>query len=314
MTPAQRGESRFAIIASIVANVAIAITKFVVAAIARSTAMLAEGVHSLSNCFDGALLLLGQYRAKRPPDESHPFGYGREVYFWSLIVAIVFFALGAGVAIYEGILHVLSPEPLGNPKWSYIVLGASAIFDGSSFVIGFHQFRREAHGRSSWTTVRRSKNPALFSVVLEDTADLTGLTLAFLGIFLGHTLGLPWLDGVASIAIGLVIAAVAVVMLIETHGLLIGEPARSELMTSVRERAAREPGVERVAGSSSLHIGPEEIVVVLDLVFAADAGAVDVMRGAAAIREDLRREHPDVSRVLFEPVAVEATGSAQRPR
>ena len=311
MTPSQRGESRFAIIASIAANVAIAITKFVVAVVANSTAMLAEGVHSLSNCFDGGLLLLGQSRARKPPDEAHPFGHGREVYFWSLIVAIVFFALGAGVAIYEGVEHVLAPEPLGNPKWSYIVLAASAVFDGGSFVVGFRQFRREAHGRSSWTTVRRSKNPALFSVVLEDTADLIGLAFAFLGIFLGHALGIPWLDGAASIAIGLVIGAVAVVMLIETHGLLIGEPARSELMSAVRERAAREPGVERVAGLSSLHIGPNEIVVVLDLVFAPEAGAADVMRGAAAIRADLRRDHPDVARVLFEPVS--DPHSAQNP-
>jgi cation diffusion facilitator family transporter len=304
VTPAKRGESRLAIIASIVANVAIAITKLVVAWIAHSTAMLAEGVHSLSNCFDGGLLLLGQHRARKPPDEAHPFGHGREVYFWSLIVAIVFFALGAGVAIYEGVRHVLNPDPLGDPKWSYIVLGASAVFDGGSFVIGFRQFRREARGRSSWMLVRRSKNPALFSVVLEDTADLIGLALAFLGIFLGHALRMPRLDGAASIAIGLVIGAIALVLLVETHGLLIGEPARADLMAAVRERAAREPGVARVAGSSSLHIGPNEIVVVLDLVFVPGAGAADVMRGAAAIREDLRREHPDVSRVLFEPVRV----------
>ena len=310
MNRSSGGESRLAIVASIAANVAIAITKFIVAWVAHSTAMLAEGVHSLSNCFDGGLLLVGQYRARKPPDESHPFGHGREVYFWSLIVAIVFFALGAGVAIYEGVRHVLAPEPLGDPTWSYIVLGASAVFDGASFVVGFRQFRREANGRSSWTMVRRSKNPALFSVVLEDTADLIGLALAFIGIFLGHRLGLLWLDGAASIAIGLVIGAVAVVMLIETHGLIIGEPARPELMAAVRDRAAREQGVERVAGSSSLHIGPDEIVVVLDLVFAPEAAAVDVMRGAAAIREDLRREHPDVSRVLFEPVSLD---SAQNP-
>jgi len=304
VTPAKRGDSRLAIIASIVANVAIAITKLVVAWIANSTAMLAEGVHSLSNCFDGGLLLLGQHRAQKPPDEAHPFGHGREVYFWSLIVAIVFFALGAGVAIYEGVQHVLNPEPLGDPKWSYIVLGASAVFDGGSFVIGFRQFRREARGRSSWTMVRRSKNPALFSVVLEDTADLIGLALAFLGIFFGHALGMPRLDGAASIAIGLVIGTIALVLLVETHGLLIGEPAGADLMAAVRERAAREPGVACVAGSSSLHIGPNEIVVVLDLVFVPGAGAADVMRGAAAIGEDLRREHPDVSRVLFEPVRV----------
>jgi cation diffusion facilitator family transporter len=299
----QRGESRRAIIASIAANVAIAITKFIVAAVARSTAMLAEGVHSLANCFDGALLLLGQSRARKPPDDDHPFGYGREEYFWSLIVAIVFFALGAGVAIYEGVRHELYPQPAGDPKWSYIVLAASALFDGASFVVGLKQFRREARGRGYWATVRHSKNPSLFSVVLEDTADLTGLALAFLGIFLGHALGLPWLDGAASIAIGLVIAAVAIVRLVETHGLIIGERASPELMAAVRARAEQEPGVRRVAGISSLHVGPSEIVVVLELEFIPEATAADVHRGVAAISTDLRREHADVSRVLFEAVA-----------
>src|SRR5690349_1460454 len=165
--------------------------------------MLAEGVHSLANCFDGSLLLLGEYRSRRPPDEEHPFGYGRELYFWSFVVAVVFFALGAGLTLYEGVRHVIHPPELGPATWSYVVLGGSALFDGASFVIGFKQFRRDAKGRGYWRTVRESKNPTLISVVLEDTADLLGLACAFVGVFLSHKLHMPALDGFASIAIGL---------------------------------------------------------------------------------------------------------------
>ncbi|HEY6828292.1 MAG TPA: cation transporter, partial [Gemmatimonadaceae bacterium] len=156
-------DSKVAVVASIIANVAIAITKIAVALATSSTAMLAEGVHSIINCFDGTLLLIGDSRAKQPPDASHPFGYGREVFFWSLIVAVLFFALGGGFSIYEGIRRTVAPRPLGDPKWSYIVLGIAALFDGTSFVIGLRTFRAHAGGRAIWRAVRESKNPALFS-------------------------------------------------------------------------------------------------------------------------------------------------------
>src|SRR5690349_11568777 len=183
--------------------------------------MLAEGVHSLANCFDGSLLLLGEYRSRRPPDEVHPFGYGRELYFWSFVVAVVFFALGAGLTLYEGIEHVMHPPTLGPARWSYVVLAAAALFDGASFLIGFKQFRKHARGRGYWRTIRESKNPTLISVVLEDTADMLGLVCAFLGVFLSHRLNMPALDGVASILIGIILAGLAYVLLVETHGLLI---------------------------------------------------------------------------------------------
>jgi cation diffusion facilitator family transporter len=298
-------ESRVAIYASIAANVAITITKFIVAATAHSTAMLAEAVHSLVNCFDGALLLFGQARSRREPDAAHPFGHGRELYFWSLIVAILFFALGAGVNVYEGVRHVIHPSPLGDPTWSYVVLAVAAVFDGASFVVGLRQFRRQMNGAGFWRAVRRSKNPALFSVVLEDIADLTGLALAFAGVYLSHRLQLPAMDGVASIAIGAVLGAVATVLLVETHGLLVGEAANPALVDAIYALALKEAGVCAATRPASMHVGPNEIVIALDVRFDDALSANDVARSADRLDARIRAEHPSVRRVFLRPSPVE---------
>jgi cation diffusion facilitator family transporter len=295
-------ESRTAIYASIIANIAIALTKLTVGAIARSTAMLAEGVHSLVNCFDGGLLLLGQRRARRAADDAHPFGYGREVYFWSLMVAILFFALGAGFTIYEGIRHVLRPEALGDPTWSYVVLAASAVFDGASFVVGFRQFRRNMRAPGYWRAVRRSKDPTLFSVVLEDVADLSGLAIAFAGVFASHHFEMPVLDGVASIAIGLVLGAVATILLVETHGLLVGESASPDLVDRIRREVLEHDDVRAAARPTSLHVGPQQIVVALEVEFESRLTAREVAESAAALDEELRARNPAISRVFVQPI------------
>lgn len=293
-------DSRTAMIASIVANVAITITKFLVAFVSGSAAMFAEAVHSLVNCFDGTLLLLGAWRARRPPDELHPFGYGRELYFWNLIVAIIFFALGSGFTVYEGVRRALTPEPLGNPMWSYVVLAAAALFDGTSFVIGFRSFRRQARGYGYWTTIRQSKNPALFSVVLEDTADLIGLSLAAVGIFLSHALNMPRIDGVASIGIGLVLGAIATVLLIETHGLLIGESATPELILAVRAIAQDDGAVERVEQMLTVQLGPTDVVVALRIVLHDGLEPPEIIATTARIEDRIKRDQTDVKRVFVE--------------
>jgi cation diffusion facilitator family transporter len=306
-------ESRKVIYASLAANVAIAITKFIVGAIAHSTAMLAEGVHSLVNCFDGALLLLGQRRSRRPPDEAHPFGYGREVYFWSLIVAILFFALGSGVTIYEGVRHVLTPGPLGDPTWSYVVIVFSALFDGASFVVGIRQFRRHMRGPGYWRAVHRSKDPSLFSVVLEDVADLIGLAIAFLGVFLSHYLNMPILDGVASIAIGLVLGAIATILLIETHGLLVGEAANPELIEAIHRTVLEEDGVRAASRPASLHVGPQNIVVALNVEFEHARTADQVAESAASLDERLRARYPAIQRVFVQPTPHVSGGKGETP-
>jgi cation diffusion facilitator family transporter len=293
-----REQTRGAVIASIAANVAIAAVKFVVAAITRSTAMLAEAVHSLANCFDGSLLLFGEHRARRAADAVHPFGYGRELYFWSFVVAVVFFTLGAGFTVYEGVRHVLHPEPLGDPTWSYVVLGAAALFDGASFVVGFRAFRRHTRGRGFWRTVRESKNPSLFSVVLEDTADLLGLTLAFAGVYLSHALNEPALDGVASIAIGGVLGALAVVLLVETHGLLIGEAARPELIAAVRALVGSDDLVARAEPPLTVHTGPDEVVLVVRVVLRPELRAGEAATRIGVLERRLRTEHPELRRIF----------------
>lgn len=296
-------ESRGPIIASIAANVAIAITKFIVAGLSRSTAMLAEAVHSLVNCFDGILLLFGQHRSRRPPDAGHPFGHGREQYFWALIVAVLFFALGSGFSIYEGIARTADPEPLRDPTWNYIVIAVAALFDGTSFVIAFRQFQRHAHGRSFWKTIRQSKDPALFSVVLEDTADLVGLAIAFIAIYLAHRLGDPVIDGIGSIAIGLVLGAVAIVLLIETHSLLIGEAAGPRLVQGVRRILQEAPEVVSAEDPDTVQLGPDDVVVALRVRFADGTSAEhagDVMR---RLEKQIKLEHPEVKRVMLEPPA-----------
>ena len=284
---------------------AIAITKLVVAGVTNSTAMLAEGVHSLANCFDGTLLLLGEHRSRRAADEAHPFGYGRELYFWSFVVAVVFFALGAGLTLYEGIRHVIRPPTLGPARWSYVVLGASFLFDGASFIVGFRQFRRDAKGRSYWRTVRESKNPTLISVVLEDTADMLGLACAFLGIFLSHKLNMPQLDGVASIGIGMLLAALAIVLLVETHGLLIGEAARPELVREVCETAERIPGVRRAHRTLTIHTSPDEVVLVLQLDLEPNLSVEEATRLTRGLERQLNSEHPELERIFF-AVAVDS--------
>jgi cation diffusion facilitator family transporter len=296
----QTGESRFVVIASIAANIGVAGTKFLVAAITGSVAMMAEGAHSLANCFDGGLLLLGENRARRPPNELHPFGYGRELYFWSFIVAVVFFTLGSGFALYEGIRHVLHPAPLRSPGWNYVVLAASAFFDGASFVVGFRVLRRQADGRGYWTTIRESKNPTLFSTVLEDAADIIGLTCAFVGVYASHMLGMPALDGVASIAIGVLLGALAIVLLVKTHGLLIGESASPELIDAVRDVAQAHDGVTRVGPILTVHTGPYEVVLVMRLGVRPEITAAELSRHFADLERQLRHQHPELRRVFFE--------------
>lgn len=293
-------DSRTVVIASIAANVAIAITKFLVSILSGSAAVFAEAVHSLVNCFDGTLLLLGGWRASRPPDELHPFGHGRELYFWNLIVALIFFALGSGFTIYEGIRRTLAPEPLGDPMWSYVVLGASALFDGTSFIIGFRRFRRTTRGRSYWATIRQSKDPSLFSVVLEDTADLLGLSFAALGVYLSHALRRPEIDGIASIAIGALLGVVATILLIETHGLLIGESAAPELIDAVRNAVSSDDAVARVEQMLTVQLGPMDVVVALRLVLRAGIDAGQIAATTSRVESCIKRNHPDVKRVFVE--------------
>src|SRR6185295_4129771 len=209
----------------------------------------------------------GQRRAARPPDKEHPFGYGRELYFWSFVVALLIFALGAGVSVYEGVLHMMEPAPIRDPMINYIVLALAFVFEGASWVVSFRQFRAASGKHELYDAFVRSKDPPSFMVLFEDSAALLGILLAALGTFASTSLDMPMLDGVASILIGLVLAGVAMLLARESKSLLIGEPAERELVDSILQDAAGVRGVLRANGALTSHLSPDDIVVLLSLEF-----------------------------------------------
>ncbi|MDQ6873412.1 MAG: cation diffusion facilitator family transporter [Gemmatimonadota bacterium] len=292
-------DSRFPIYASIGANIAIGTSKLTAAAFTGSSAMVAEGIHSLVDSMDGTLLLVGRSRSRRPPDDRHPFGYGQELYFWSLMVAVLFFTIGGGASIFQGIAHIQHPPPPRDPLWNYVVLGAASLFDGTSFLIGFHAFRKRARGRGVIEQLRRSKDPSLFTVVLEDTADLAGIALAFLGVWFSHRLGMPYLDGVASIAVGLVLGVVALVLLVQTKSLLIGEAAEPSVVAAIRRVVASDPSVVRELRPLTVHLGPHEILVALVVDFSPELRQRDVTRAIRQLESKIRDVAPDVRQIFI---------------
>jgi len=249
---------------------------------------------------DGALLLLGRHRSRRPPDERHPFGHGKELYFWSLIVALLFFSVGGGMSVYEGILHILHPEPIRDPTWSYVVLGFAALFDGTSFVIAFRQMRRLYPGRRLTEIVRQGKDPSDFTVVLEDSADLAGILIAFLGVFLGHRLRNPYIDGAASIGVGLVLAGVAVVLARQSRDLLIGERASDAVIQAVREAASGDGAVCRVHRPLSMQLGPGDVLLAVDVEFTTKLSGPELASAIARLETRVRELRPEVRHVYIE--------------
>jgi cation diffusion facilitator family transporter len=300
-TPRSGGhESNIAIYASIGANVLIAATKFVAATVTGSSAMIAEGVHSTVNCADGSLLLLGRHRSRRPPDETHPFGHGKELYFWTLIVAMVFFALGGGMSIYEGIKHIIEPERISDPTWNYIVLGVAAVIDGISFMIAFRQLRRRAGSRGPVARLLSSKDPTLFTVLLEDTGDLIGISIAFLGVYFSHRLGNPYIDAGASITIGLLLAAMALYLANQSRGLLVGESADAELVHDIRSIATRDAAVRALRPPLTMHLGPHTVLSALEIDFHDDLSSEEVARAVQRLEAELRTRRPELKHLFIE--------------
>lgn len=292
--------SRKAIIAAILGNLAIAVTKFIAAAMTGSSAMLAEGIHSVVDTGNGGLLLLGVRRSRRKADASHPFGYGSELYFWTLIVAVLVFALGGGVSILEGIEHLKHPEPPENPAVNYVVLLFAFLFEGASWLVAYREFGKARGDRGLWEAIRGSKDPATFAVLLEDTAAVLGLVIAFTGLFLVERLGNPAFDGIASIAIGGVLCVTALVLLRETKGLLMGESADPEVVAGIRALAAAHPAVVQAEAPLTMHVGAHDILVNLNVQFRPELGAADVEQAVDTLEASIRERYPAVTRIFVE--------------
>ncbi|ADV09770.1 cation transporter [Mesorhizobium sp. M7A.F.Ca.CA.001.09.2.1] len=298
---AGHGGSKKVIYAALAGNLAIALTKFAAAAFTGSSAMLSEGVHSLVDTGNGGLLLYGMHRAARPADRTHPLGHGRELYFWSFIVALLVFALGAGVSFYEGVVHIMAPEPVANAKVNYIVLGLSFLFEGSSWWVALKEFRRQK-GRQGWLqAVQSSKDPSVYTVLFEDSAALLGLIVAFAGILAAELLEMPELDGAASIGIGLILGATAIFLARESKGLLIGEPASPEVQMKVLAIAQQDPAVQRANGVLTVHMGPTEIVAGLSIEFEDHLTAPEIEACVERLEAQLKKEMPEITRLFVKP-------------
>jgi cation diffusion facilitator family transporter len=303
--------SKIAIVAAIIGNVAIAATKFVVAAFSGSSAMLSEGIHSLVDTGNGGLLLFGLRQSRKPPDFTHPFGHGRELYFWSLIVSILIFALGGGMSLYEGVTHLTHPKPLGDPFWNYVVLGCAFIFEGTTWLFGWKAFRVVKGRRGVLEAMHKSKDPSSFIVVFEDSGALVGLAIAFCGVFFGQQLDNPYLDGVASIIIGLVLALMSIFLAYESKGLLIGEGVERDTLGRIRALVEADPGVEHVSRLLTMYFGPHEVMLTLEVKFHDELTAVGVRGTVKRLQQIVRKEHPDITRIYFASESVAGDGSVE---
>jgi cation diffusion facilitator family transporter len=293
-------ESRLAVFGAIAANVAIAAMKFVGAATTGSSAMLSEGIHSLVDTGDGVLLLVGMHLADRPADERHPFGYGKELYFWSLIVAVMIFGVGGGVSIYEGILRLLEPKPLEDAGWSYAILGAAAVFEGASLAVAVRQFRRSIGEAPFWASLRSSKDPTLYTVIAEDSAALAGLAAAAIGVLASHAFGMPAFDAGASIVIGLLLCGVSSLLVVQARRLLVGEAVGIEMAESIRAIAQAEPNVHRAGWPLTMHLGPDDVLLALDAEFKTGVPAEEVSRAVYRIEDAVRQRFPEIGRIYIE--------------
>lgn len=289
------------IVVALLANLGIAVSKFVAAAITGSSAMLTEGVHSVVDSTNQLLLLWGRRQARKPADEWHPFGYGRELYFWSFVVAVLVFALGAGVSIYEGILHIAHPEHAGSPLVAYVVLLIAFLLDGWSTLEAFREFK-QAKGNTGWVeAIRRSKDPAGFIVLLENGAAMAGIVVAAAGLAIAQATGDPFYDGAASIVIGGILAVTSFVLAYESKALLIGEAADPELVTALRSMVEGREGVSAVGEVLTVHSSPDQITAMLSVDFDDRITAREVESLVCAVEKQVEERFPIVRRLYIRP-------------
>jgi len=290
------------LVIALAANLGIAVSKFVAAAVTGSSAMLTEGVHSIVDSTNQLLLMWGRRAAKKPPDKLHPFGYGRELYFWSFVVAVLVFALGAGVSIYEGIIHIMEPEPAVSPLVAYGVLLVAFLLEGWSTLEAFADFRK-AKGELGWfQAVRQSKDPPAFIVLLENGAAMAGIIAAAIGLALSQLTHDPFYDGAASVVIGAILGVTALLLAYESKGLLIGEAADPALVESLHALACGQSGVVGVGDVLTVHSSPDQVTVMMNVDFRDDLPAGEVERIVCRVEEEAQERWPQVRRLFVRPM------------
>jgi cation diffusion facilitator family transporter len=299
-------ESKKAVVAAIIGNLAIAVIKFIAGAITGSSAMISEGIHSVVDTGNGLLLFYGLKRGARPADEHHPFGHGMEIYFWSLIVAVSIFGIGGGMSIYEGITHIQHPVELEDPTINYIVLALAMIFESISFSVAWRVFRKSRGSRRTLAAIHHGKDPSLFTVLFEDTAALLGLVVAFFGVFLSHQLNAPVLDGTASIVIGCILVVAALWLAYESRSLLVGEAADPQLVADIRRIVLEDPSVTGLGVVLTMHLGPEDVLLNIEVTFTPGLTAEDIHEAVHRIEKRISGPYPEVNRIFIEVEALSA--------
>jgi len=289
-----------AILAALVGNSLIAVTKFIAASYTGSSAMFSEAVHSVVDSGNQLLLLYGVKRSKRPADSKHPFGYGKELYFWSFVVAILIFSIGSGISFYEGFHKLHSPEPVSNPMINFIVLGFAVIFESWTCWVAATEFKKSKGDRGWVEAIRRSKDPALFTVLFEDTAALLGLLVALIALTLSEHLNLPVLDSVASLIISFILAVTAGLLAFECKGLLTGEGASEEVVTGIKQIINESQGIKHVNEVLTLHLGPEDILLNVSLDFEDDLSSGEVEEAISTLESRIKQMFPEIRRVFIE--------------
>ena len=299
------GGARKVIYAAIVANLGIAVAKFVVAAITGSAAMLAEGIHSAVDTGNEFLLLIGERNSAKPADKRHPFGYGKALYFWALLVALSVFSLGGGLSIYHGISALRHPEPLQDPLWNYVVLAVSACFEGYSWNVSRRELnKRRKPGASLWQTVHASKDASVFTVFIEDTAALLGLAIAAAGITLGYLFDSPYFDPAASVLIGLLLVGAAFALARETGALLVGEGIGTEATRRVCEILRADPAIQSVGKLLSMQLGPDDVLLTAAVQFRRGMRIDEVEAAIERLERAVAAAYPAIQHIYFESGAL----------
>lgn len=297
----KKSGSKWVVVAALLGNGLIAFTKFIAAGITGSSAMLSEAIHSVVDTGNQGLLLWGMKRAAKPADEQHPFGYGMELYFWTFVVAILVFSIGAGVSLYEGISKLMAPTPIYRPMVNYIVLGIAMVFEGAAWTVAFREFRRRKGDTLGYfKAVQLSKDPTVFTVLFEDSAAMLGLVAAMVGLLLAEFYGDPRYDALASITIGIILACTASVLAYESKGLLIGEAASKEVRTGIRRILAQENTIISINELLTMHLGPEDVLLTISLDFTDSMSSGDVEDTISMLEARIKGKYPEIARIFIE--------------